>query len=104
VAELLVSSESLVVATSYSGELLETVNRSITLAYRQSNVESTSLIGPLSDGLYNDLLKLPVKNSSRDNVPHSVDNLVSEGCFFDELKAVLRRHPVALIIAVTYVT
>jgi hypothetical protein len=104
VAELLVASESLVSATSFSGELLEGVNRSITLTYRQTSVETTSLIESGPDELHNGLLKLTIKNNSKDNGVNSVDNLVSETSFFYELKDLLRRHPVALMIMVMYVT
>jgi hypothetical protein len=84
-------------AVSLSDQIFDMLNVSITLPYQQSTGESLPLFGADNGGVSNIILNSTVKNNS-------VDNHLTNESFFNELKTVLRRHPMALMIAVTYVT
>jgi hypothetical protein len=86
------------------GAILGVLNATITAAYRQSTVKSLPLIETDRHVSHNIILNSTVKNNSCYNVANSLNKLLRSDSFFNDLKTVLRRHPVALMIAVTYVT
>ena len=90
-----------------SERLLESTTISLSLPYDVSKGQTMSqtmtLIDVNNELLHNSTLNLTIYGNSDQVLYNSPDKVMAKDSFFNELKTLLRGHPMALMTAVTYV-
>ena len=66
--------------------------------------QTMALIDVNNELLHNSTLNLTIYGNSDQVLYNSPDKVMAKDSFFNELKTLLRGHPMALMTAVTYVT